>query len=307
MNAPSASPPSIDEGPFSHEQIHKAIEKTPQLASLRSINDALSELLHAEQGISSQIAEIIRRDPSLTSRLLKLVNSVFFGLNQKVNNIEEAVVYLGLKQIRELALATPVIEDMQSLSGILTENDCREIWRHSIGCAVLTREILAIANVTYNDDTDYIMGLVHNIGKIVIASAFPQVFKNIIYLEGNSTIDICIQEEALLGSDHAAVGAYYLGKHELSEEIVQATRYHNIPEEAEDFTKSAAAIQLSDAMVRSMEVPGIERVPAPNKEDWIKLSGWTILFGENEEEYPLIIASLRNALMRLPYILRGMI
>ncbi|HQU09763.1 MAG: hypothetical protein B7X06_03990, partial [Verrucomicrobia bacterium 21-51-4] len=76
--------------PLSADNVAQIIEKAPELASLRRINHALGELLRLDYAMSSQIAEVIRRDPALTSRLLKLVNSVFFGLDQKVTQIEDA-------------------------------------------------------------------------------------------------------------------------------------------------------------------------------------------------------------------------
>ena len=293
--------------PLSVAQLSKAIDDTPKLASLRSINNALSQLIRAENSVGSQIAEIIRRDPSLTSRLLKIVNSVFFSLNQTVNNIEEAVLYLGLRQIREFALATPVIEDMGNLSGVLSEEDWKEIWKHSIATAIITREVLSIANMPYEDDTDYILGLVHNIGKIVMASAFPEALKAVLNAEAHSPLEICEKEKALIGWDHAMIGAYYLKRHNMSDEIIEAAQYHNTPELAENFPKSAAAVQIADAMARSIDIRGIENVPPPEKEDWVKLSGWKILFGENEEEYPLVLASMRYALMRIPSVIQGAI
>src|ERR1700750_1800756 len=90
---------------YSDAEITKRIDACPKLASLQSINRALAGLVNSEQSFNSQIAEIIRRDPSLTARLLRMVNSVYFGLTAKVNNIEEAVFYLGLRQIRELSMA----------------------------------------------------------------------------------------------------------------------------------------------------------------------------------------------------------
>jgi len=288
-------------------QLSKAIDETPKLASLRSINNALSQLIRAEHSVGSQIAEVIRRDPSLTARLLKIVNSVFFSLEQTVNNIEEAVLYLGLKQIREFALATPVIEDMSNLSGVLSEEDWKEIWKHSIATAIITREVLSIANIPYEDDTDYIMGLVHNIGKIVMASAFPDALREVLHIKANSPQEVCERERELIGWDHAMIGAYYLKRHNMADEIIEATQYHNDPEGAENFPKSAAAVQVADAMARSINIRGIEDVPPPEKEDWVKLSGWKVLFGEDEEEYPLILASMRYALMRIPSVIQGAI
>lgn len=298
---PNASPK------YSAAQVSKAIDETPKLASLRSINDALAQLIRAENSVGSQIAEVIRRDPSLTSRLLKIVNSVFFSLEQTVNNIEEAVLYLGLRQIREFALATPVIEDISNLSGVLAEEDWKAIWKHSIATAIITREVLSIANIPYEDDTDYIMGLVHNIGKIVMASAFPDALKEVLNMQATSPQVICDREKELIGWDHPMIGSYYLKRHNMSDQIIEAAQYHNSPEHAENFPKSAAAVQIADAMARSINIRGIEDVPPPEKEDWVKLSGWKILFGEDEEEYPLILASMRYALMRIPNVIEGAI
>src|SRR5450631_3493307 len=98
------------------QQIENRLKACPCLPSLGSIENALKDLLSADQRYTSQIAEIIRRDPSLTSRLLRLVNSVYYGITTPVNSIEEAVFYLGVRQIRQLAMVTPVIEDFQRLT-----------------------------------------------------------------------------------------------------------------------------------------------------------------------------------------------
>src|ERR1043166_507252 len=143
-NAVPAPIPLRSTTPFPEEEIKRRIDGCPKLASLQSINRALSELVRSEQSLNSQIAEVIRRDPSLAARLLRLVNSVYFGLSTRVNNIEEAVFFLGLRQIRELSMATPVIEEIQQLQTHLANVlPWRELWNHSIATAILTREILA--------------------------------------------------------------------------------------------------------------------------------------------------------------------
>jgi HD-like signal output (HDOD) protein len=76
------------------KKIRSQVASCPALPSLGSISKALQDLLFAEQRYSAQISEVIRRDPSLTARLLRLVNSVYYGLSNPVNNIEEAVFYL---------------------------------------------------------------------------------------------------------------------------------------------------------------------------------------------------------------------
>ncbi len=286
----------------------RRIDACPKLASLQSINSALAGLVKSEQSINGQIAEIIRRDPSLTARLLRMVNSVYFGLSAKVNNIEEAVFYLGLRQIRELSMATPVIEDLEKINRSNMRLPWRDLWKHSIGSAIMTREILATTSLQVDDDTDYIIGLLHNVGKVILASAFPEEFARVVDDSYPSTAAVCARERELIGWDHARAGGYYLTRHQISSEITDAVTYHNDPGAAAENACFAAAVQIADQVVRSAGVPGgFEKVAPLSDEAWTSLSGWKILYGENDRETRLAKAALSNRMQRLPAILSGLI
>src|SRR5437764_1447927 len=181
--------------------IQAKVTSCPALPSLGSISKALQDLLLAEQRYSTQISEVIRRDPSLTARLLRLVNSVYYGLSAPVNNIEEAVFYLGVRQIRQLTMVTPIIEDFQRLTpqGAFP---WREFWQHCIGTAIITREIIGSVQAP-TDESDYIAGLVHDVGKIVMASSFPEHFAEIHRQASMGNRDLVEIENEVLGLDHA--------------------------------------------------------------------------------------------------------
>ena len=200
--------------PCDHATILEKVKNCPRLPSLRSIETALRELLHADNRFTTQISEVIRRDPSLTARLLRLVNSVYYGLTTPVNSIEEAVFYLGVRQIRQLAVVTPVIEDFQKLAGS-TAFQWREFWQHCIATAILTRELTS-SMMRLEDESDYVAGLVHDVGRIVMASAFPRHFNAIFQEEaGEEGEGILERERRILGVDHTELGAIYLSQHQL--------------------------------------------------------------------------------------------
>jgi HD-like signal output (HDOD) protein len=295
-------------GPYSDDEIRRRIERCPKLASLQSINRKLAGLVDSEQSYTTQIAEIIRRDPSLTARLLRMVNSVYFGLSAKVNSIEEAVLYLGLRQIRELSMATPVIEDLEKIGQSSPALPWRELWRHSIGSAIMTREILATTDLLIDDDTDYIIGLLHNVGKVVLATAFPLEAKEIFGREYERAEAVCDAERELVGWDHPMIGGYYLEKHRLAPEIVEAVRYHAQPSGAPDHAVYAAAVQVADQMVRELGISGgFELVPTLPAGTGQQSEGWRILFGKNEREEALAKAALANAMSQLPATLNGLV
>lgn len=197
-------------GPLTEQQVDVRLRNCSRLPSLGTIHSALRELLTAEQRYTSQISEIIRRDPSLTARLLRLVNSVYYGLSAPVNSIEEAVFYLGVRQIRQLAMVTPVIEDFQRLAGN-TPFPWRSFWQHCIGVAILTREVISAVEVPA-DESDYVAGLVHDVGKIVMASAFPDHFAEVRRRSEEGVSDLHQIEMDVLGIGHEDLGALYLRK-----------------------------------------------------------------------------------------------
>ncbi len=303
-----SSPSTTIASPYTEMEICRRIDVCPKLASLRSINRALAELIRSEQSYSSQIAEIIRHDPSLTARLLRMVNSVYYGLSTKVNSIEEAVFYLELRQIRELSMATPVIEELEKIKGNSTKLPWKDLWKHSIGTAIMTRELLSNTNVYVDDDTDYIIGLLHNIGKVVMAQAFPEEFNRVVATPLPDTASVCQMERELIGWDHARIGGYYLERHKLAPEITHAVYFHNDPEKAQQHAFFAAAVQVADHLVRQAGIPGgFEVVDPISEDDWMRLPGWTILFGTGERETQIARAAVSSSLSRLPELLRGLV
>ncbi len=304
----SVSPPTAT-ARYTEIEIKQRIESCPKLASLQSINRALSELVRSESSVTSQIAEIIRRDPSLSARLLRLVNSVYFGLSARVNNIEEAVFFLGLRQIRELSMATPVLEELAQFQSTTAQVlPWKELWTHSIGTAVLTREILASTALHIDDDTDYLVGLLHNVGKVVMAYAFPQELAEVMATPVATPANVCELERALIGWDHASIGAYYLERHHLAEEIIMAVRYHHDPDAAPCHRLFASGVQIADYLVRHLGITGGFEQAAPIPENaWTTLDGWKILYGADGDEGMLARASIANSLQRLPTVLQGLL
>lgn len=309
MLTATPAPPRAPATHFSEEEITRRINACPKLASLQSINRALGDLVRSEGSLNSQIAEVIRRDPSLSARLLRMVNSVYFGLSARVNNIEEAVFFLGLRQIRELSMATPVIEELEQLQHNTSATlPWKDLWTHSIGTAILTREILASTTLHIDDDTDYLIGLLHNVGKVVMAYAFPDELRTLMATPAATPTDYTLLERQLIGWDHAKIGAHYIERHHLAEEIIIAVHYHNDPDRAPRHRLFAAAVQIADHLVRHAGISGgFEQVDPVEADAWLTLPGWNILYGADGPESMLARASLANSLQRLPSMLQGLL
>jgi HD-like signal output (HDOD) protein len=284
--------------PLDPALIESRVRGCPRLPSLRSIDSALRELLNADQRYTHQISEVIRRDPSLTARILRLVNSVYYGLTTPVDSIEEAVLYLGVRQIRQLAMVTPVIEDFQKLAGN-TPFRWREFWQHCIGVAIMTREVISAVHVP-QDETDYVAGLVHDVGKIVMAAAFPKHFQEIHRRMAESPRGLRGLEVEVLGLDHSALGGLYLENHMLPEVMVETARRHHQPERAGSHGQIVAAVHLADLVVRHAGIGDSGDATQVTEEDWLQAPAWGILFPRNnQEEKAIARANLKRSLDRL--------
>lgn len=303
--------------PLSVEQIAERVRQCMRLPALSSTNAALRELLRADQGSTQEISEIIARDPSLASRVLRLVNSVYLGLRQRVTTIEQAVFYLGIRQVRQLATVTPVIEEFQRLAGPAPFT-WRQFWHHCIATGVVAQELAALTK-DGNDERAYIGGLLHDVGKIVIASQFPKHFVEIRRrLESGTSApgadgerrpmpDLLEVEREVLGADHAEVGGIYLDEHPIDPMLAGVARHHHSPGEARD-NDLAAAVQIADLMVRGAGI-GRSGQPGPvTARDCANAEGWNVLCPSmHEAQRAIARASLERTLARLPMILEGLV
>jgi len=184
----------------------------------------------------------------------------------------------------------------------------KNLWNHSVGTAMLTREILASAPIAVDDETDYLVGLLHNLGKIIMAYAFPEELMTVASTPLATPNEVCALERELIGWDHAQIGGYYLERHNLTEELVFAVRYHNEPDKAPRQQIFAAAVQVADYLVRHNGIAGgFEQVSVIPNDSWHDLPGWKILYGADGAESKLARASLENTLQRLPSMMAGLL
>lgn len=296
-------PPALE--PLDRSHIEGALRDCPRLPSLGSINSVLHELLNAEQCYTAQMSEVIRRDPSMTTRLLRLVNSVYFGLSCPITSIEEAVFYLGVRQIRQLSMVTPIIEDLQRLTST-SLFPWREFWQHCIATAILTREIIGEMQSNV-EEIDYVSGLLHDVGKIAMVAAFREHFAAIHRRLKEDSGNLLLWEREILGMDHCELGALYLKMHSLPEIVVDTVRFHHQPENAPRHTRVISAVQIADLTVRHARIGNSGNPLEISNDEWLAAAGWNLLFPENSEEKSLAFANLKRSLERLPSILEGLV
>jgi nitrogen-specific signal transduction histidine kinase/HD-like signal output (HDOD) protein len=171
-----------------------------------------------------EIAAIAGKDPALSAKFLKLVNSAYFGLPQKVKGINQAVVLIGTSGIKNMAICACVYEAFPrpKRNGIF---NLKTFWWHSLRCAFLSKNIATKTKFVQPDEA-FASGLLHDIGKVVLWVNFYAEYENILekcFHNGSHLIE----EEAHLGATHCEVAAWLLDRWNFQTEIADSVRYHH--------------------------------------------------------------------------------
>lgn len=213
---------------LSNEKLKQLAAKTKCLPSLPSLYTQLTDALRDEDADIEKIGEIISKDVGMTTKILQLVNSAFFGLPQPLNNPTEAVMYLGLTTVRSLVLSLKVFSqfDEKSTAGFSLDALADHCWR----TAVLARRI---AKSERQDEKMceqcFVGGLLHDVGRLVLITGLPEDYAQVLRSAKEQNLPLWQAEQTQFNATHAEVGAYLLGLWALPNLVIEAVALHHRP------------------------------------------------------------------------------
>lgn len=241
-----------------------------ELPSLPLVVSRLNRLLSDPTASMTQIAQLIRQDPALAGRVLKVVNSPIYPYAGRIDSLSRALTILGVRELRSLAYALTATQLFRGIPGELV--DMERFWRHSLYTALAARALTEAA-LGREIERFFIEGLLHDLGALLLLAAWPDQARRAVELARERGTSVAEAERELMGFDHAAVGGELMAHWGLPGSVVTAVRYHHAPQDAEGAAFDVALIHLADRIADSLpegRLYDLEPAPIP-EETWTTL------------------------------------
>jgi HD-like signal output (HDOD) protein len=188
--------------------------------------------LQSEEASIQQVAELIAGDLGMAAKILQMVNSAFFGLYRRVNDIKDAVMLLGLDAIKALVLSINVFSafDPRQMPFL----DVGALWEHSLATGGYARQIMTYRKLGREETTAaFLAGILHDIGKLILAVNFSDAYRKLSQADPIATDQRLARERETIGTTHAEIGAYLMGLWGLEPPILTAIAFHHRPADSQ--------------------------------------------------------------------------
>jgi len=243
------------------------VNKSLELVSPPTTYSLLNDLMNDPNSSADDISAVINTDPALATRLLKVVNSPFYGFPSQINTISRAITIIGTRELIHLVLATSVMNSFTGIPSSLINMD--EFWRHSLACAIAAKQ-LALKCGQRPAERFFLAGLLHNIGSLVIYQSMPELAREAINSSKFGNEAIFLSEQRVLGFDHTQVGQALVKAWRLPALLDDVVRHHHTPSDSKDFPLEVAIVHIADIMVSSAEFghSGDHHIPPLDPKAW---------------------------------------
>jgi len=221
--------------------LRSKIEEIQNIPTLPGVVSKVHSMIHDPEVSVEKLGRIISKDQVLAAKVLKLVNSPFYGFPGRISSVNHALVLLGFNVIRGMLISASVFDIMnRSMTGL---------WDHSLGCATVAGIIGRRLDEPDSEEV-FIAGLLHDIGKVIIQVTLPRDFDEIRRIAEKEGIYMEEAENRVLGVDHARIAQWVAGKWHLPENIAVPMTCHHDPGRAGRYARRTAMIQLADVLIQ---------------------------------------------------------
>ena len=224
------------------QKFQEVIANIDELPTLPHVVIQLMEKINAPNPDVDELAEMIMTDQVLTTQMLRIVNSAFFGLTREISSVKETVVYLGLREIETLIYSATLTNTFEIDAPLMNRV---KFWEHSFGCALYSRLIADLMNFP-GKEMAYLAGLLHDIGESIIALKLYYKFEDVVQKVKDEKLTFYQAEEDILGITHCDFGPWLVENWLMPAPISNVISYHHKVTNAKEHVTLVALVRLAD-------------------------------------------------------------
>ncbi|MDH4321476.1 MAG: HDOD domain-containing protein [Desulfobulbaceae bacterium] len=225
------------------EHFRRTLREIKNLPTLPGIVTKLTAMAEDPDTTTEQMGKVISKDHILAAKLLRLVNSAFYGFPQRISSLNSAIILLGFNVIKSLIISASIFEIM--------EDQDVELWEHSLGCAVVCSVVAKRLGISDPEEIST-AGLIHDIGKVAIKMELPEEYEQINVMVREKKVSRFTAEREILGLDHAEVGGWLAKKWNLPAKLIEPISCHHDPRLAKNEQLSSAVVHFGNIVIRGM-------------------------------------------------------
>lgn len=241
---------SFDKGKLKAESLKENIKnKVKDIGSLPEVVIKVTELVQDPNSSAAQLSRILSHDPGLTSKVLRLVNSAYYGFPKQISSVQHAVMILGFTTMKGLALSSSIYKIFAPKSGAIVAMDYKKLWKHFLITAIIARKIYKY--LYQQDDADiFSAAILHDIGKIILDQYDHSNYINVLHhLKKFPNEHTCVElEEKFCGADHQEIGYLIAENWNLPENLADVIHYHHAPLKSANNTQLVSVVYVADIL-----------------------------------------------------------
>ncbi|MBI2570037.1 MAG: HDOD domain-containing protein [Candidatus Schekmanbacteria bacterium] len=239
----AAAPPPLDA-----ESVRKLLQSGGGLPSVPAVVTSVLTLLENPRASFAEVGRAISMDQALTAKVLKLVNSAYYGFPREIATVTHALILLGLDTVKDLVVTASVMKEFSADS--LAAFDPEAFWLHSLGCAVATKAVAEHLRYRASGEA-FAAGVLHDIGKLLLARHYPDLTELCVHNAKEERLSMRQAELGVIGVDHAEVGGWLAEAWNFPPAMAAAIRYHHRPLAAsEEDSGLVAMVHIGNVVVR---------------------------------------------------------
>ncbi len=267
------------------------------LPSMPATLARIIQVTNSPNSTSEQLADVVKFDQSLSTKVLRLANSAFLGRRIKAETITEAVVTLGFTSVRNLAASASVV-DVLFPRRMFNGFSWRDMWTHSVTCAVSSEAIYSAMGYHSSNESAFIAGLLHDVGKLIIARALPQRFLQVVEAVRDYNFEMTRAENNILSTTHCKVGGDLALQWDFPDMLSAAIAHHHSPEDALEHEDLARAVYAANMLSKRLSRNYITGLAVD-----ISTQDVADAAGLDTRDINMIVDQVRSRLVQCAYIL----